>query len=184
MGGTYNPPHAGHVAIANTALTMLKLDALWWLVTPQNPLKRGHDIPPAEDRMALCKDLVSNPKIIVSDLECHIGSFSTYESAKNFRYYFPKSEFVWVAGYDNALNFHKWEHWQDLLAMLPFCFIARPPAISLIENCPLRLYDSAHHKSIEKASKWPLKGNICYYILQMHMISLSSTQIRKTQGLQ
>lgn len=180
MGGTYNPPHRGHVAIANTALEMLELDALWWLVTPQNPLKKHHDIPSSSERIKLCRQMIFNPRIIVTDIEKKIGSYCTYDSIKSFKKTFPETSFVWIAGYDNALNFHKWEHWRELVAMVPFCFIARPPAVSLTEICPLRLDSGIQHIPISKAGKWPLIGNKCYYILQMHMISLSSTQIRES----
>lgn len=179
MGGTFNPPHRGHLAIANTAIEMLKLDALWWLVTPQNPLKKHQRIPSSDERFKLCREMVSNPRIIVSDIENKIGSYCTYDSVVSFQHTFPNTNFVWIAGYDNALNFHKWENWQELVEMVPFCFIARPPAVSLTEMCPLRLDSSICHIPIEKAAVWPLDGRVCFYILQMHMISLSSTQIRE-----
>lgn len=181
MGGTYNPPHKGHVAIAKTALTMLDLDVLWWLVTPLNPLKCGRNVPNINKRIAMSRDMINHPKIVVTDIEGKIGSHSTYESVCNFLHYFPRSEFVWIAGYDNALNFHRWENWQTLVQMVPFCFIARPPAVTLTEKCDLRMDRGIYHIPLYNAGKWPLKSGICYYILQMHMISLSSTEIRKSK---
>lgn len=180
MGGTYNPPHAGHCAIAQTALSMLELDALWWLVTPQNPLKKDMNLPSTRTRIQQSKELLNNPFILVTDIEEKIGSFSTYDSVLGFKKHFPMTDFIWIAGYDNALSFHKWENWQELLHLIPFCFIARPPAVSLIEKCPLRLDISVNHKPLTKAFKWPLERGVCYYILQMHMISLSSTQMRES----
>ena len=178
MGGTFNPPHNGHKAVAETVLNFLELDAVWWLVTPRNPLKKDHNIPDLSTRYEICRDFVDNPKLVVSDIEGKIGSYSTYDSVTNFRYYFQDTDFIWIAGYDNALNFHEWENWQTLVDLVPFCFVARPPAVSLTENCHLRVDSGILHRPLHRGGKWPLTSGVCYYIMQMHMIYISSTQLR------
>lgn len=178
LGGSFNPPHQGHVHISQAALKGLQLDAVWWLVTPQNPLKLDK---PADmnERMRLCQEISNHPQIVVSDIERDLGTNLTYFTVKKLRQYHPKTSFIWVSGMDTALSFHKWNFWKEILQEIPTVHITRNPATSLIRQCPLRMYKKQRHVFIEKAAKYPLDHGTTYWMLQKKMVNMSSTQIRE-----
>ncbi|MFY9658244.1 MAG: nicotinate-nucleotide adenylyltransferase [Methylocystis sp.] len=126
LGGSFDPPHAGHLAISRIALRRLRLDRLWWLVTPGNPLKEG---PAAlEARMAACRALAKHPRIVVSGAEAQIQTRFTYDTLRQLRRRCPGVHFVWIMGADNLLSFHRWRHWRDIADLVPIAVIDRPGA--------------------------------------------------------
>lgn len=185
LGGSFNPPHAGHVHISLAALRGLKLDCVWWLVTPQNPLKDTAPLPLAE-RVALSRALIDHPRILVSDIEKGLGTQITYDTIRKIKRRFPRTQFVWISGMDNALGLHRWHHWQDLLEEISMVHLTRPPAKSLVRGCPLRHYGAQKHCVIDKAGAYPLVPGITYWMLQKKMMNISSTALRESarQGLE
>jgi nicotinate-nucleotide adenylyltransferase len=179
LGGSFNPPHHGHVHISHIALSAFNLDALWWIVTPQNPLKNQSELS-FKERFKLCQEITRHPKIIISDIEMQIGTNLTWKTIKALKNAFPKTEFIWVTGIDNALTMHRWENWETILEMVPTAHIARPPALSLIENCPLRQLHSQNHHFIKPPKNEPLKPKNTYWLMQNRMVTTSSTEIRKS----
>ena len=178
LGGSFNPPHEGHLHISLIALRALKLDCIWWLVTPQNPLKDKAENS-FNKRFAMCEDLITTPKIIVSDLERQLKTNLSWQTIRAMRLHFPCTDFVWITGMDNAQTIHKWHNWKDILSNVATAHIARPPAYNLIENCPLRLLSSQNHVFLEKAQKVSLRPHNTYWLMQKKMVSFSSTEIRK-----
>lgn len=178
MGGSFDPPHQGHVHISLAALKTLKLDAVWWLVSPQNPLK-GQKPLPLEERVKLSEDLVQHPQILISDMEKDLGTTITYESVKRLKQRYSKTDFVWITGMDNALSLHKWNHWQELLSEICMVHLTRYPAHALIKNCPLRMLKSQKHVCINRAGLFPLDSGTTYWLMQKKMVNISSTQIRE-----
>lgn len=177
LGGTFNPPHEGHVHISLSALKGLKLDSVWWLVTPQNPLKEASSLSMAE-RVKLCHDLVNHPQILVSDIEKDLKVPSTYYVVNHLRHHYPHTDFVWITGMDNALNLHRWNRWKDLLGQICMVHLTRQPAASLIQASPLRMATFQKHKFISRAGRYPLDSGTTYWMMQKKMINISSTQIR------
>lgn len=178
LGGSFNPPHEGHLHISEAALKGLDLDAVWWLVSPQNPIKADKPLPLGE-RMALCKTLVDHPQILVSDIEKDIGTTITYFTVKKLKRHFPKTEFVWISGMDNARSLHKWNHWQKLLGEICMLHLTRNPAKSLVQACPLKMLGTQKHLFIEKSGKLPLDPGTTYWMMQKKMVNISSTEIRE-----
>jgi len=182
LGGSFNPPHQGHLHISLAAMKGLELDCVWWLVTPQNPIK---DIkaPPMNKRAELCRELVDGyPKILVSNIETALGTNITFHTIKKLRHSFPHTDFVWISGMDNALGLHQWNHWKDLLGEICMVHLTRNPARSLVRNCPYRMYEKQTHKFIDKAGKLPLDSGTTYWMLQKKMVNISSTEIREKQA--
>ncbi len=181
LGGSFNPPHAGHVHISLAALKGLKLDAIWWLVSPQNPIKSEKPLPLSE-RVKLCENLAEkHPKIIVSDIEDALNTTLTYDSVRKLKNHYPNTNFVWISGMDNALNIHKWNHWRALLSEICMVHLTRNPARSLVSACPLRMYSRQKHVIINNAGEYPLDSGTTYWMMQKKMINISSTQIRNNQ---
>jgi len=126
MGGTFNPPHDGHLVCAQTALRRLQLDRLWWMVTPGNPLKENNHLPPLEGRIAASRALTNDPRIIVTGLEEGISTRYTFETLRFLRRRLSGVRFVWVMGADNLVGFHRWQHWRDIADLVPIAVVDRP----------------------------------------------------------
>ena len=124
LGGSFNPAHAGHAHVAQTALVRLGLDRVIWLVTPQNPLKR--DAPPLEARMASARRFACGPRMIVSDAEVRLGQRYTWDALRGLQARHPGVKFVWIMGADNLADFHRWRGWIDILRRFPVAVVSRP----------------------------------------------------------
>ncbi len=183
FGGSFNPPHAGHIHVARLAKIKFGLDFVWWIVTPQNPLKDKDHAAPYEERYANVERMLKTyPKQLPSHLEAELGSRYTYETVHSLQSIFSQTEFIWICGMDNAYIFHKWEHWQDIIKTMPVAFIARPPATDLVKSCPLRMATNAEHKFDALGRKTNLKKPAIYWLSSNKMLDISSTDIRKIQN--
>lgn len=182
LGGSFNPPHEGHEHISMAALKGLELDMVWWLVTPQNPLKKKMPIS-TQERINLARGLIDNPHILVSDIEHDFRTNITYETVKKLKRYHPTTKFVWISGMDNALSLHRWHHWKALLKEIPTVHLTRKPATSLIRQCPLRLYAKQRHVFVDKSARYKLEPGITYWMLQKKMVNISSTELRNNSPL-
>lgn len=150
LGGSFNPPHKGHMHIAQSALNRHKFHAIWWMVSPQNPLKsRTNNF---SKRFAMTKKYLRHPKMIATDIETQINTAYSYQTVQALRKRFPKTQFTWIAGMDNARIFHRWDKWQSLLKSIPFIFFNRPPSKMTFNSNVIRLYKG------QKSVKWVLKG--------------------------
>lgn len=125
-GGSFNPPHAGHRLVAEQALSALRLDRLWWIVTPGNPLKNNNELPPQAERMAACRALMPDPRVAVTGFEAEIGTRYTYDTILYLKRRCPGVRFVWVMGADSLAGFHRWQKWRDIARMVPMAVVDRP----------------------------------------------------------
>jgi nicotinate-nucleotide adenylyltransferase len=126
MGGTFNPPHAGHVLVAEIARKRLGLDQVWWLVTPGNPLKANNGLPSLEARMAACARLAHRAHTRISGVEREIGTAFTAETLSYLRRRHPAVQFVWIMGADNLAGFHRWQQWRRIAETTPIAVVNRP----------------------------------------------------------
>ena len=184
LGGSFNPPHKGHYHIASLAMRRLHLDYVWWLVTPQSPLKTADNLSPFAKRYELVEKLTQhNPRFIASDLEEQFQSRYTYETVQHLKKRFSSTQFVWICGMDNAHIFHKWDQWDRLAGALPIVFIARPPTIGLVKNCPLSMLGpQKRHRYIDDTQPLDAKKPYIYWMLDTKMVDMSSTYLRSLQG--
>jgi nicotinate-nucleotide adenylyltransferase len=178
MGGTFNPPHEGHVVCAETALRRLKLDQLWWIVTPGNPLKSPSGLPSLESRMAASRALAADPAIKVTGFEAELGIPYTYATVRYVRRRFARTRFVWVMGADNLANFDRWQHWREIARLVPIAVVDRPgwhlnalasPAVRALSRW--RLPESA-------ASRLPQCKPPAWVFLATRLSETSSTTLR------
>jgi nicotinate-nucleotide adenylyltransferase len=126
LGGSFNPAHAGHLHISRIALKSLALDAVWWLVSPQNPLKPARGMAPFAARLAQARALAAHPRIRVSDIEGRLGSRYTYATLGELKRRFPRARFVWLMGADNLRQIPRWRRWERIFATVPIAVIDRP----------------------------------------------------------
>ncbi|KPQ08152.1 MAG: nicotinate-nucleotide adenylyltransferase NadD [Rhodobacteraceae bacterium HLUCCA12] len=125
FGGSFDPPHLGHVHLSREAIKRLGLDQLWWLVSPGNPIKPD---PPAplERRMAAARTLVQHPRVRITDIEMRLGTRATADTLTALRQRYPGVRFVWVMGADNLAGLHRWDRWQQIVESVPIAVFARP----------------------------------------------------------
>lgn len=127
MGGSFNPAHGGHLHITLLALKRLKLDEVWWLVSPQNPLKPAEGMAPLAERMAGARLVArGNRRICVSDIEDRLGHRYTADTVKALNRRFPRLRFVWLMGGDNLVQISQWRRWTEIFDTLPVAVFDRP----------------------------------------------------------
>lgn len=126
LGGSFNPPHVAHRAISLFAIKRLKLDRVWWLVTPGNPLKDDGALHDLDERAEAARRMANDPRIDVSCLESVIGTRYTVDTVSYLRRRASGLRFVWIMGADNLAQFHRWRRWREIAALAPMLVIDRP----------------------------------------------------------
>lgn len=125
LGGSFDPAHAGHVAITREAIKRFRLDRVWWLVSPGNPLKP--DAPASlERRLARARAVMRHPKVEVTALETSFATRYTADTVDELVADYRGVRFVWLMGSDNLAEFHRWDRWRDIAARVPIGVLARP----------------------------------------------------------
>ena len=143
LGGSFDPPHAGHVHITREALKRFGLDRVWWLVSPGNPLKKDGPAPLAE-RMQAARAMMQHPCVTVTDLEARIGTRFTAQTLAVLQQRYPGVRFVWLMGADNLAQFHRWQDWRWIMDHVPVGVMARPgDRISARLSKAARVYEAA-----------------------------------------
>jgi nicotinate-nucleotide adenylyltransferase len=125
FGGTFDPPHQAHLGASLLALKRLKLDRVWWLVTPGNPLKNTKGLAPLSERIAAARALTRHPRIDVTGIEAVINTRYTYDTIRWLKARCPGVRFVWIMGADNLRSFHRWQKWRGIAKLVPFVVIDR-----------------------------------------------------------
>jgi nicotinate-nucleotide adenylyltransferase len=125
LGGSFNPAHAGHRQISDIARRRLRLDAVWWIVSPGNPLKAHGDLAPLAERLVVAQR-VAGPHIDVTTFEAELGSPYTAETLRFLRARAPRVRFVWLMGADNLAQLHRWRAWRRIATLMPMAVIDRP----------------------------------------------------------
>ncbi len=126
LGGSFNPPHAGHRLISQIALRRLGLDRIWWVVTPGNPLKSRSELLPLDERVGLAQAMAGDQRIAITDFEKDLASSFTAATLEHLRLRRPGVRFVWVMGADGLAQFHRWQNWQLIFRLMPIAVIDRP----------------------------------------------------------
>jgi len=125
FGGTFDPPHQAHLGAALLALKRLKLDRIWWLVTPGNPLKNTRGLGPLPKRIAAARELAPHPRIDITGLEAVIKTRYTYDTISWLVTRCPGVRFVWIMGADNLRSFHRWQNWRKITELVPIAVVDR-----------------------------------------------------------
>jgi nicotinate-nucleotide adenylyltransferase len=143
LGGSFDPPHAGHVHITKAALKRFGLDHVWWLVSPGNPLKANGPAPMAA-RMQAARAMMQHPRVAVTDIEATLGTRYTARTIAALQRRYPAVRFVWLMGADNLVQFDRWQDWRWIMETVPIGVIARPgDRISARLSKAARVYDQA-----------------------------------------
>lgn len=125
LGGSFNPAHDGHRYISVEAMKRLGLDAVWWLVSPGNPLKDPAGMAPPDRRLATARRVAAHPRIHVDAPEARLGTRYTVDTLRRLRRAMPRTRFVWLMGADNLAQVTQWRRWQAIVATVPLAVIDR-----------------------------------------------------------
>lgn len=126
LGGSFNPAHEGHRYLSEHAIKHLQLHQVWWVVSPQNPLKTTGEIAPFAERLAVAESVADHPQIRVTDIERRIGTQHTFDTVAALQARFPDTRFVWLMGADIMLELPKWKQWRRLFRRVPIAVFPRP----------------------------------------------------------
>jgi nicotinate-nucleotide adenylyltransferase len=135
LGGSFDPAHGGHLYVSRIAIRRLKLDYVWWLVSPGNPLKPQPA--PLAVRAERARLFARDKRIIVTDVESRLGTRFTIDTVFALQRRFPRIAFVWLMGSDNLEQFSHWRRWQDIAARLPIAVVRRPGSVLASLHAPL-----------------------------------------------
>jgi nicotinate-nucleotide adenylyltransferase len=127
LGGSFNPAHGGHLHVSRVALQRLDLDEVWWLVSPQNPLKPVKGMAPFAKRLAGAEAFAKgHPRIKVSAIEASLATSYTADTVAALGHRFPHTRFVWLMGGDNLAQLPRWKRWVELMESVPVAVFDRP----------------------------------------------------------
>lgn len=154
----------------------MRLDEVWWLVSPQNPLKPAAGMAPFEARLARARAVARHPRIRVLDIEARLETQLTADTVAALRARFPHLRFAWIMGADNLLQFHLWAAWREIARMVPIVVVARPPYSGRCRRAPamgwLRRFRRRH---AARWRTWPLPSIV---FLDLGLDPTSATAIR------
>ncbi len=126
LGGSFNPAHAGHRHVADRALRALRLDQVWLLVSPGNPLKPKRGMAPFAERLASAGRIADGRRVVATDIEARLGTRFTVATLALLRQRFPRARFVLLVGADNLTQLPRWKRWRELLRATPLAVLPRP----------------------------------------------------------
>ncbi|MDA1198194.1 MAG: nicotinate (nicotinamide) nucleotide adenylyltransferase [Proteobacteria bacterium] len=161
LGGSFDPPHQGHLKISKIAINKLSLDKLYWCVTEQNPFKKKTFFSLSK-RIKKSKLLTSEiKKIKVKYFEDKIKSNRSIDLIKYLNKKNKKTEFFLIIGSDNLINLHKWKNWKLLTKLIKIVVFSR-------KDYDIKVRKSAITKQLKKI-----------IFIKNKPINISSTQIRE-----
>ncbi|WP_370931823.1 nicotinate-nucleotide adenylyltransferase [Bartonella sp. DGB1] len=179
FGGSFNPPHQGHLLVAMQALKSLSLDYILWMVSPQNPLKSSNNLADLYDRVVASKKLVKhNKKIIVTDLEKHLNTNYSYNTIRFLKKKYPSVNFVWIMGADSFAELHKWYLGEKIMYNIPVAVINRPRSNFIALNSPIAQKFNRFRLSENKYRLLPFLSPPRWCFIFTNFSYLSSTQVR------
>ena len=182
LGGSFNPPHVAHRAISLFAIKRLKLDRVWWLVTPGNPLKDQAALRDLDQRADAARRMASDPRIDVSCLESVIGTRYTVDTITYLRRRASGLRFVWIMGADNLAQFHRWQNWRRIASKVPIAVIDRPPQSFRALAAPAAQALARYRLPENQAGRLADQRAPAWVFLTGMKLNLSSTGLRNPDG--
>jgi len=181
LGGSFNPAHAGHRHISEMALKRLGLDEVWWLVSPQNPLKPAAGMAPFAERLAGARAVARHPRIRVTGVEAELGTTYTAETLRRLARRFPRDRFIWLMGADNLAQIHQWKDWQQIFNTVAVAVFDRP------SYCLRALASPAAHRFSRNRVPESASGALCrrrppawvFLVGPLNPLSATATRARR-----
>ncbi|MFC0570442.1 MAG: nicotinate-nucleotide adenylyltransferase [Gluconobacter japonicus] len=130
LGGSFNPAHIGHLQVAQRALRALRLDQVWLMVSPGNPLKPRKGMGTFRARLGSARRLADGRRICATDIEARLKQRYTVKTVALLKQRFPNVQFVWLMGADGLAQFSRWKNWRALARMIPIAILPRPGSVT------------------------------------------------------
>lgn len=127
LGGSFNPAHKGHRYISLEAKRALRLTQIWWIVSPQNPLKSCDETMPVTQRLKIAREISKDTSIKVTSVEGDLNTQYTWKTISTLKVRFPNAQFVWLMGADNLSQIAFWQRWQVLFRSIHIAVFSRSP---------------------------------------------------------
>jgi len=178
LGGSFNPAHAGHIHISVLSMQLLALDQVWWLVSPQNPLKPMAGMAPLAERLEGARQTAAGHAIIATDIEQHLRTRFTADTLIGLRQKFPDGRFVWLMGADNLSGIDRWERWQQVFESVPIAVFARPGYTENAENAKASRHFARYRLDSTRAHELADMSPPVWVFLKTPENPLSATNIR------
>ena len=182
LGGSFDPPHRGHIDISLEAKKILSLDQLWWLVTPQNPLKIRR---PAtyKERLHNCNNIIKNRPIFLKEIEKKINSKYSYYTIEYLLHYYSNIKFYWLMGADNLVTFHQWQDWRQFFNKISIVIFKRHRYNNeALKSTASRTFANYKIKS-NQLNQMHFSSLPSWAFIKSKEIKISSTEIRKQRAL-
>ncbi|GAC89102.1 nicotinic acid mononucleotide adenylyltransferase [Gluconobacter thailandicus F149-1 = NBRC 100600] len=130
LGGSFNPAHIGHLQVAQRALRALRLDQVWLMVSPGNPLKPRKGMGTFRARLASAQRFADGRRVCATDIEFRLKQRYTVKTVALLKQRFPNVQFVWLMGADGLAQFSRWKNWRALARMIPIAILPRPGSVT------------------------------------------------------
>jgi len=178
LGGSFNPAHQGHAHVAREALRRLRLDEVWLLVSPQNPLKDPQEMAPLDKRLASARHIARHPRVRASAMETLLGTRRTADTLSQLERCFPGVHFVWIMGADNLQQIHHWGRWKEIFHRVGVAVFDRP-SYSLRALSAKAAQRFAKHR-LTQAGGWRVarEGPPVWVFMRIKLIAQSATALR------
>jgi len=177
FGGSFDPPHMGHVHVTREALKRFGLDHVWWLVSPGNPLK-SRDPAPLAERMQAARAVMQHPRVEISDLEARLGTRATADTLAALQAIYPGVRFVWLMGADSLAQFHLWQDWRRIMDAVPVGVLARPGQRISARTSPVARIYAKYRISGLNSHLLARAAPPAWCFVNVPMVDLSSSAIR------
>lgn len=179
-GGSFDPAHSGHAHVAATALHALGLDQVWWLVTPQNPLKPKSGS--LQARMGSARAVARGGRQVVTDIETRLGTQYSADTVSALQARYPGVRFVWIMGGDNLSGFHRWRRWRDIFHALPIAIVSRERIAARGLKAPAFAQFARARRPAAEAAILPTAATPAWLYLPARLDPASSTALRREPG--
>ena len=182
LGGSFNPAHEGHLHISLAALKALRLQEVWWLVSPGNPLKSEKGMAPYDVRVDSACAIASDKRIIISHFEQEHNLRYTADTLRALREAHPEHRFTWLMGADNLAGFHRWKEWQAIFEENPVAIFDRVPFSHQALRCKTAKRFEKYRLPQRLAPTLTQYESPAWVYLHLRRHPLSATQLRKSLG--
>jgi nicotinate-nucleotide adenylyltransferase len=182
LGGSFNPAHEGHRLISEIALRRLRLDQVWWIVSPGNPLKSHAELAPHAVRITQARAIAAHPRITVTGFEAERASAYTIDTLAFLQRRYPGVRFVWLMGADNLVQMPRWRRWREIFQRMPVAVVDRP-GFHLRANAgrAARVFAGVRVPA-ERAGRLAAQRAPCWTLLTGPLSAQSSTALRARRG--
>lgn len=178
FGGSFDPPHDGHKLVAKAALRALKVDFVWWLVSPQNPLK-DHAPETIATRLEAVRRLADDRRFTVSAEEQQLGTYYAIDTVRALKARHPHVHFIWLIGADNLATMHRWKNWQALMREVPMAVYPRPGAAHKAGLAPAAQSFNRARLADRQAAKLCTYAAPAWVMLSGRQSTLASSALRQ-----